>query len=105
LDDNLYKLINDTKYQKQDQEKRLKLFEEYDELLIGITVTDKKKEKNMLHITQTNSNSTAIKLEGTINVAIIEGDLHSLKERLLDQIYYQFNLAEKDFNKNNINSK
>jgi hypothetical protein len=57
----------------------------------------------MLHITQPNSNSTAIKLEGSLEVNITEGDLHSLKERLLDQVYSQFDLAEKEFNKNNNN--
>jgi hypothetical protein len=57
----------------------------------------------MLHITQPNPNSTAIKLEGSLDVAIIEGDLESLKERLLDQVYSYFGLAEKEFNniKNN----
>jgi hypothetical protein len=57
----------------------------------------------MLHITQPNPNSTAIKLEGSLEVAIIEGDLESLKERLLDQVYYQFKLAENEFNQNNNN--
>jgi hypothetical protein len=55
----------------------------------------------MLHITKPNPNSTAIKLEGLLDVAIIEGDLESLKERLLDQVYSYFGLAEKEFNKNN----
>jgi hypothetical protein len=57
----------------------------------------------MLHITQPNPNSTAIKLEGSIDVAIVEGDLESLKERLLDQVYYQFKIARKEFNQSNIN--
>jgi hypothetical protein len=54
----------------------------------------------MLHITQPNVNSTAIKLEGSIDVAIIEGDLESLKARLLDQVYSYLGIAEKEFNKN-----
>jgi hypothetical protein len=54
----------------------------------------------MLHISKPNEDSTALKLEGTIAVNIVEGSLDSLRKRLLDQVENYFNKASKEFQNN-----